>query len=229
VIRANGSKSGKAETVQTYNRPTAHKAKIDLRKNVLEHVAPAHVFDAFCGPAGEMWQAVWKDADSYVGCDVEYELTDPRPRFVADNIRVLRTLDLQRFNIFDIDAFGSPWTQLLVLAARRKWALGERGGVVITDGSVNKSKFGVLGGAHRQLLGAQCTMVAPSRSCGIGMGELAIQVWLRQSRVTPVRQWRAESKSSGVGSFAMVYTAIVFEGLGRTAEPDGVFVPDSAV
>ena len=51
--------------------------------------------------------AVWNRASHYVGCDLEF-YRDERTAFVANNIRVLRTIDLSEFNIFDLDAYGVP-------------------------------------------------------------------------------------------------------------------------
>src|SRR5690554_6431354 len=94
-------------------------AKVILRRRVLDAVGrDARVFDAFAG-AGEMYQAIWCEAAGYAGCDQRW-YRDERLCWVADNRRVLRTVDLSAYSIFDLDACGSPWEQAVIVAARRK-------------------------------------------------------------------------------------------------------------
>lgn len=97
-------------------------AKIKIRENVLLAIGTdrASVFDAFAA-AGELHKAVWHRAHSYVGCDLQF-FRDDRMAFVADNRRVLRSIDLAQFNLFDLDAFGSPWEQAYIIAKRRPLA-----------------------------------------------------------------------------------------------------------
>lgn len=221
MIRANGGGLGRAASRNTYNRPNAVAAKVQIRLNVLDAVKPARVFDAFCGPDGEMFEAVWARADSYVGCDTEFLLTDKRRRFVADNRRVMRSVDLQAFNVFDFDAFGSPWEQMLILAARRAWAPGERGAVVLTDGSGNKTRFGGMPAALGQLIGCRSSHLAPTQGSSAGIQSIALHGWCVKAGVRLTKMWRAVSHSSGLGSFEMVYTAIVFEGQAARENPTG--------
>lgn len=208
MIRAQGGGSGRASSRNTYNRPNAVAAKIQIRRNVLDAVKPAHVFDAFCGPTGEMWWDVWSQADSYVGCDTEFLLTDPRKRFVADNRRVLRSIDLQAFNVFDFDAFGSPWEQMLILAARRTWAPGERGAVVLTHGSGMRLGFGKMSFAFAKALGRESLTTSPFAGDAMILERDAIRIWCSRCSVGLLKMWQAESKRQP----KMVYTAIVFEG-----------------
>lgn len=63
---------------------------------------------------------------------------------MADNHRVLRLINLLHFNIFDLDAFGSPWEQAYIVSARRTLSPGERFGLVITDGSSLNLRFGAF-------------------------------------------------------------------------------------
>lgn len=118
---------------KTDNNPQAFAAKVDIRRRVFDAIAkPRNVFDAFAG-SGEMFSAVWKDADGYIGCDLKY-VRDGRTMFAADNRRVLRVVDLAPYNVFDLDAYGSPWECAIIIADRRRVAPGELFGVVLTDG-----------------------------------------------------------------------------------------------
>lgn len=114
--------------------------KIEIRRHVLAAITPAaaFVFDAFAG-TGSMFKHVWHEAAGYVGCDERWH-NDERCAFVADNRRVLRVIDVSRFSIFDLDAYGSPWDQLTIIAARRRLVPGEQLGLVLTEGTWLKTR-----------------------------------------------------------------------------------------
>lgn len=204
------------------NNPGAMVAKVELREHVLKEMGAeqAHVFDAYCG-TGEMYRAVWSRAASYVGCDGrQWRKTDP-PRFVADNRRLMRAIDLSRFNVFDFDAYGSPWEQMVVLAARRKWAQDERGAVILTDGTGLKLGFGQVPHAMIELTGV--TSVPPGVQYARDLQAQALKKWTERCKVEPLRIWVAEapigrpaSKSrTGTGGNAVIYTGMVFTGSGE--------------
>lgn len=155
--------NGIGSAKKTDNHPQARKAKIVLRQNVLAAIGPkARVFDAFAG-SGEMYSAVWKGAGSYTGCDLKPQ-SDSRLMFCADNRRVLRAIDLAQFNIFDFDAYGSPWEQAIILAARRKIKPGEQIGLLLTDGNGIGYKMNNVPHA--------VTMLTGIRAGGVGLGKL---------------------------------------------------------
>jgi hypothetical protein len=181
------------------------RAKIGVRKAVLENLgAEAHVFDAFAG-SGELWADVWRDAKSYVGCDVRF-FADERECFVADNRRILRAVDLGRFTIFDFDAYGSPWEQVIILCARRRLAPGERLGVILTEGSILKLKMGTLPHALRLIAGIRGNPAGLAR--GDGVLDAAVAGMARRLNAVIVRQWRAW----GASGARMRYVGLVLEG-----------------
>ena len=57
---------------------------------------------------------------------------------MVHNLRLMRAIDLKRFNVFDLDAHGSPWKQWLILLARRPMLPGERIAVILTEGTASK-------------------------------------------------------------------------------------------
>src|ERR1700733_12686805 len=138
---------------KTNNSPAASAAKIGIRRNVLAELGEAHVFDCYAGD-GHMFRAVWSDAVSYTGCDLKF-YPDSRLAFVADNRRVLRAIDLAPFNLFDLDAYGSPWEQLYIIASRRTLAKGETIGLVLTEGQGLKMKMGGMSLALSLLAGVR--------------------------------------------------------------------------
>ncbi len=216
-------KAGAARVAKVENNPLALAAKLELRENVLAEVAQAHVFDAFCGGGvggAAMYRGVWAKAASWVGCDGRP--WDPRidpPRFVADNRRVLRCLDLQAFNVFDFDAFGSPWEQMLILAARRRWAPGELGAVVVTDGSNLQMRVGGIPRAIAQIVGMERLQGIPSISIAHDLQQMALRAWAPKAGVVPRRVWVAKGRHAAhngkSGGADMLYMAMVFSG----AEP----------
>lgn len=135
-----GAKLGKSK--KTDNNDQAMKAKVELRQKVLEAIPSAHVFDAFAG-SGKMHDAVWHRAASYVGCDLRW-FRDQRRVFVANNLRVLRAIPLEPYNVFDLDAYGAPWEQAIVILERRAWRSGELVAFILTDGSGLRLRFGGL-------------------------------------------------------------------------------------
>jgi len=151
----------KAPASKVHN--SAGSPKIELRRRVLEHVKPARVLDVFCGPEGLMWAEAWREAESYVGIDRVWKPEDERRRFVGDNLRILRAIDLAPFNVFDLDAFGSPWKHAVILAERRRWAAGERGALVLTDGGLLGSKLGGKDRGIAELVGTHAGV--PLASC----------------------------------------------------------------
>lgn len=182
------------------------------RRNVVNEIKPARVFEAFCGPETMRRQA-WHDVRTWVGCDLaEWNYQRDTPRFVADNLRVMRAIDLHAFNVFDLDAYGSPWAQMLILSARRKWGAGERGAVVLTDGSSLKTRMGGVPHAMAQMCGlSQATGLAATASSGGALFDLCLSSWLRASGVKAERRWDALGK----GLSAMRYCAVVFSGIDR--------------
>lgn len=187
-------------------------AKVDIRERVLEALTPEGtiVFDAFAG-TGVMWSAVWRRAAGYVGCDEEWS-RDERCCYVADNRRVLRCIDLGAFTCFDLDSYGSPWEQALIIAARRRpMNPGERLALVITEGSYLRMRFSKVPRAMRQAAG-----VMPAVEFGAGhmhdaLIARAVYGIARRMRGRVIREWRAV----GVTSSHVHYVAVILEGLGR--------------
>lgn len=200
-------------TRKTHNRPTAVEAKVDLRTRVLWQVKPARVLDVFCG-LGEMYRRVWHQADSYVGIDLEWSADDERRRFVGSNLRVLRAIDLANYNVFDFDAFGSPWEQAIIVADRRHWPIGERGAIVVTDGSGMRLKMGGVPSAMSELLGiSRHSGLAPAGGKE-GLARMALRAWAKRAAVEVVAEWQAYSARGTTGAMPMVYMAMVFKGSG---------------
>lgn len=190
------------------NHPAAAKAKAELRNLVLDEIGGdgATVFDAFAG-AGLMYQQVWHRAASYVGCDLVW-YRDQRRAFVADNRRVLRAIDLASFNIFDLDAYGSPWEQALIVADRRPVQPGERIGILLTEGSSLNMKLGGMAAGLRILAGMKAGVAGASRQQD-AIIDRAIGGLCSRMRARVVRRWQANGKTGS----NMKYIGLVMEGV----------------
>lgn len=194
------------------NHPQALAAKIALRVNVIEAIGPdrAVVFDAFAG-SGEMFRGVWRRASAYVGCDSDADWRDERCLFVADNRRVLRSLDLAPFTVFDFDAFGSPWEQAIIVAARRRVKSAEQIGIVLTEGSGLNLKQGGLPNTIRELTGLRARMPGLARWQD-DIVDRCVAALAARFRCRVVKRWQAVRRQGS----SMFYIGLVLEGL-----PDG--------
>jgi len=201
---------------KVFSAPAAISQKLELRHIALEHVKPARVFEAFSG-LGEMWQGAWAKADQYVGCDLlPITLEEPMARMCCDNTIALRHLDLQQFNIFDFDAFGSPWDCALILAERRHWLPEELGALVLTDGSSMKLRYGALPNAMAKLIGCQPKCSAKT-SVSSNLQHLALLGFAKRAGVKIIDTWSFEGNGSGKGGQVMNYSTTIFSGLKQAA------------
>lgn len=189
--------------------------KVAIRREVLRSVSAPCVFDAFAG-SGVLYRAVWREAASYVGCDLRY-FRDDRPAYVADNRRVMRAVDLGQFNVFDLDSYGSPWEQVLILIARRPVAEGEMVGLVLTEGSRMKATFGQLPTLLADIAGLSGRVPGAHMDMN-GITDRAIVGMCRRWGVKIVKQWRAESHA--MGSARPIYIGLVLEGVSGVAGPE---------
>jgi hypothetical protein len=182
---------------QRDNAPEATRAKVEIRRSVLDVIgaANAHVFDAFAG-SGVMYRAVWQQAGSCVGCDEKaLFLEDPRAAFVGDNRRIMRCLDLTAFNIFDFDAYGSPWEQIYLMMVRRPIAPGEAIGVCLTEGQGMKMNMGGMSGALALVGGVRQYMPGLGASQQQIIDRALIRLAARMN-ASIERHWQAISKNS---------------------------------
>lgn len=194
--------------VKTDNNPQAFKAKVAIRRNVLGAIgADATVFDAFAG-SGKMFSEVWKDAGSYTGCDLKPQ-RDSRLMFCADNRRVMRAIDLSKFNVFDFDSYGSPWVQAVILADRRRVAPGEQIGVILTEGAGFAYKSNIVPEAIAVLTGLRSGIVGLGKKQDAVI-DRAIAGFVRRMNCEITIQWRADGKTG----MAMRYIGLVLKGKG---------------
>lgn len=203
-IKKYAQKNGKK-----HNSKKAVKAKIEMRRNILSWIGGySSVFDAY-GGNGMMYREAWSGCSKYTGCDIELKM-DGRKMFCADNIRVLRSIDLSQFNIFDLDAFGSPWEQAAIVAKRRKISGGEKIGLCLTIGDGMNVKFGGMPTALSVLAGFRTKIPGGMQQRG-EIIDMAINTLCETMNVDIDHRWQAESKSAS----AMIYVALALIGKGQ--------------
>lgn len=135
-------------STQTDNSSVA--AKAEIRRLALNIFREPAVLDLFCGTYGVMFQEVWKDAAFYFGTDKK------KPHSLGPTITMTAEyaaakLNLDKYNIFDIDTYVSPWKIAEKIIDRRspgKFAL------VMTSGESRGLKNGHTNALIRR--GARC-------------------------------------------------------------------------
>lgn len=191
---------------KTDNNPKAFKAKVAIRQHLLAAIgAKAAVFDAFAGQ-GEMYRAVWSTAVAYTGCDLKH-MRDERMMFAADNRRVLRAIDLAPFNVFDLDAYGSPWEQAIIIADRRPVKAGELVALALTEGAGFAYKSNVMPIAIRVLTGLRPGVVGLAKKQDNVINR-AIAGLAKRMRCDVVSRWQAEGRTGA----SMRYVGLILRG-----------------
>ncbi len=187
-------------------------AKAMIRQWVADRIDSPAVLECFAGDGA--LTAAWESTGaSVVGIDAKPWKQGLPERYVADVHRAMASLDLARFNVFDVDAWGSPFPVIEQIGRRRRWSPGERGAVVWTDGStVHTMKRGRSSGLKKNLapsvLAASYGTVADdARVLNTAAAIANIKVMDVQILDTRVVHYRG----AGSGLF-MIYGAAVFEG-----------------
>lgn len=127
----------KFKGVKTNNAKT--NVKEILRQNILNQIRNQSVCEVFCG-SGEMYDKVWKRAVNYLGIDRE-KYFDKRNTWCGDAFKLIKRVNPNEYNIFDIDAYGDPYGILIDIIYRINKGYGKIG-FVITDGIDMDLKMG---------------------------------------------------------------------------------------
>lgn len=101
--------------------------KVQLRLDCIKNKKIISVLDCFSG-TGKLWQSVKNKSKckiSIVG--IEKEPGKNNMALPGDNLKYLKSIDLSKFDIIDLDAYGIPVAQLNILFDRNY-----KGTVVVT-------------------------------------------------------------------------------------------------
>ena len=90
-------------SIHTDNTNLVH--KVQLRKEAIKNLSQVNVLDLFAGQ-----NYIWSnfDCDKYYGVE---KVKGKGKNLNADNIRVIASLDLSKFNVIDCDSYGVPINQ----------------------------------------------------------------------------------------------------------------------
>ena len=109
--------------------------KVELRRKFLPK--DAKVLDLFCG-RGKIYERVYKgNVLKYIGVDKNI-IHNENICIKTNNIIYITKNNINDFNVFDLDDFGSPWKVFYLIL--KKW-IGEKATFFITDGIVLHQKL----------------------------------------------------------------------------------------
>lgn len=157
-----------------------------------------------------LWERAYDKTKNYLGLD-KRQFDDERRTIVCDSARFLRHQDvrLAQWDLFDLDAFGSPLEHLAILGHRLRVEPGRRVGICLTDGTGFNSKMNGTPHGLLRYVGLNphkgTRVQADYREEVFG---LAVTKAIRTARLTVIQG--KESKKTG-GS-EMRYTALLCEG-----------------
>ena len=124
--------------------------KVGVRRWILERTEEPAVLDLYCGKVGKMYQLVWREAGTYLGTD-KNEPHGLGPAIKLSAERAVSTLPLDRWNIYDIDPYDSPWAIARKIIHRRGPGLF---GLVLTSGEGRGLRNGDSNEIIRRTIGA---------------------------------------------------------------------------
>ena len=94
------------------------KQKVELRIKYLPDKTKIKVLDCFAGK-GTIWRQVKKESDKQIQIiSIEKEKGKNKSALEGDNVKYLLSMDLTKFDIIDLDAYGIPFEQLEILFKR---------------------------------------------------------------------------------------------------------------
>lgn len=112
--------------IKTNNDHRLLKAKIDLRLQSLPGKSEINVLDCF-GGEGVLWKMVAQKTDKKINVLSIDKVRYNRVQLQGDSIKFIKTLDLSKFDIIDLDSYGSPADHLELIFGK-----GYRGVVHVT-------------------------------------------------------------------------------------------------
>jgi len=158
---------------------TAEPVKIQLRLDHLPDKRSLKVLDAFAGH-GSIWTKV-RAARPLVSFDVlSVEKRGYLPGQVAiDNVRLMRSLDLAKFDVIDLDGFGFPYRQLCEVFRQRP-----TGAVVYVTCPMGQAGLTTLPFGIMESLGYTRAMLAKCRTLCLRGQWGKVKAWLALQGVT---------------------------------------------
>jgi hypothetical protein len=106
------------KTIQTDNDAQMFEVKIELRERLIQDKEEYKILEAFAGD-GILWDTIRK---KYPNKKFNVLRIDQKPGkkgvyLKGDNTKFISSMDLSKFDIIDLDAYGSPFLQLEIIFA----------------------------------------------------------------------------------------------------------------
>lgn len=95
------------------------KEKIDLRIQSLPEKEIVHVLDCYAGK-GIIWNEIKRITQrNIIIVSIEKESGKNKTALQGSNLKYLNVLDLSKYDIIDLDAYGIPYAQLKIILQRK--------------------------------------------------------------------------------------------------------------
>lgn len=103
---------------QTDNDPAMFDIKIELRERLIKDKKEIKVLEAFGGD-GRLWRTIInKHPDKKINVRrIDTKAGKKGAYLKGDNLKFMRAMDLTKFDVIDLDAYGSPFNQLEIIFA----------------------------------------------------------------------------------------------------------------
>jgi hypothetical protein len=127
--------------------------KVNLRLESLAHInkKEVKVLEAFGGD-GVIWELVKQRSDKQIAILRIDKKQDKRGVYLkGDNIKFLKSISLEPFDIVDLDAYGSPFNQLEIVFRRRYKGIVHCTYIQTGMGQINKKLLERLGYTSRMI------------------------------------------------------------------------------
>lgn len=93
--------------------------KIELRFNHLPNKHEINILDAYSG-TGKIWETIKLKSDKKINIlKIDKEKKQDKFILFGNNLKYLPTLDLNKFDIIDLDAYGIPYQQLKIIFKKK--------------------------------------------------------------------------------------------------------------
>lgn len=97
------------------------KDKVAIRLQATERINDIRVLDCFHAK-GELWNKIreYRNVNDFLGIEKNKKLKSTDRVIYDNNIKVLREINIDNYNIIDLDAYGNPFEQMNIVFERCK-------------------------------------------------------------------------------------------------------------
>lgn len=107
-----------SQAIKTNNDAEMLQAKINLRIESIKHLEQVNVLELF-GGEGVLWSEVKKQTGKHIDILAIDKNKYKRLQLQGENTKFIDSIDLEIFDVIDIDAWGSPYKQLNMILKRK--------------------------------------------------------------------------------------------------------------